>query len=278
MVDDAFRDMEGLEVLKVKAHRSKAVADQLRGQELRDYVGNDLGDRQAKKGAALSAPNSWTLGTYNDKWNEVKQTLKLVGDVTCALGTFNDAEVLEKKKRVAKPKAMQFSRAQRLGLKMHRPTTVSGGNLECKDCGRQASTILTKKRFHCQACTGVPVKHVAKAVVQKRRIAPVESHMVDPDGNEREFLQAAGTLEPRRHDLYKLGDYTFCWICGAHGHRKAYKLGTGCLGVPPNSSATDRRNRLRKGCHPLEPNSSLGIATKLSDREATDFLIGLGMV
>ena len=97
--------------------------------------------------------------------------------------------------------------------------------------------------------------------------------------DDNQVIQPVQTIpEPRWHDLYKLGTYTFCWSCGAHGHRKAYKLGTACLGVPPNSSAADRRNRLRKGCHPLEPKNSLGIATKLSDKEATDFLIGLGMV
>ena len=70
VVDDAFPDLEGLIVDKVTAHRSKAAAELLRGQERRDFVGNDLGDAQAKLGAAMSAPSSWVQGHYNDKWDD----------------------------------------------------------------------------------------------------------------------------------------------------------------------------------------------------------------
>ena len=70
---------DGVSAIKVKAHRTQTERNQLQGDELRHFLGNELADRAARTGAEPALAPSWLAQLWEQRWKDVQDVCTFVG-------------------------------------------------------------------------------------------------------------------------------------------------------------------------------------------------------
>ncbi len=226
-------DGEGLNVLKVEAHRTAKSAreDSSDADAMMKKFGNDAADAFAKRGAAShhTADELATLQDYVDGEAELRDLAVFIGS---ALANWPPAPRNTRASGDGGPRRRDAAVRRSRAAAQHGHRIAWGRNgWQCANCGKATHTLRGRRKLELEVCTG----HTG---------ARIERQGNDPSAH---VLWAA---ESDTTDAAVGGaDVVWCSRCGGYSSTKLYKLGGICPGVadPP---ARTRLMQLSRGRHP----------------------------